>query len=304
MSHEANDRRNLLAVNLSLAANVVLAALKTSVGILGHSPALLADGIMSTSDAVYLVIVRVFMRLAGKPPDAEHPYGHRQLESIAAVVVGAFVMTTGVAIFWNAINQVFDWLTHPEQGRSAEPVALWVALLTVVFKVWLAVFTSRIARQTKSVTVLALARDHRNDIFSISTATIGIALGRAGFLWVDPLAAALVAMVIFYTGVIILRESSADLMDILPGEPVRQRIRRLVEGVEGVEQVEEVQVHQIGYYLLVEVTIGIEGTLSVADGDRIATRVERVLEQNIEYLRRVSIHYHPSRTLRVDDRSD
>ncbi|HUT09501.1 MAG TPA: cation diffusion facilitator family transporter [Thermoguttaceae bacterium] len=301
MSTEANDQKNLLAVNLSLAANVVLAALKTSVGILGHSPALLADGIMSTSDVVYLVIVRVFMRLAGKPPDAEHPYGHRQLESIAAVVVGAFVMTTGVAIFWNAINQVFDWLIDPEQGRSAKPVALWVALLMVVCKVWLAVFTGRIARQTKSITVLALARDHRNDIFSISTATIGIALGQAGYLWVDPFAAALVAMVIFYTGVTILRESSANLMDILPGEPVRRRIRGLVEGVPGVEQVEEIQVHQIGYYLLVEVTIGVDGSMSVAEGDRIATRVERMLKQNIEYLRRISVHYHPSRTFRVDD---
>jgi len=299
MSTEANDRRNLLAVNLSLAANVVLAALKTGVGIFGHSPALLADGIMSTSDAVYLVIVRTFMRLAGRPPDTEHPYGHRQLESIAAVVVGAFVMTTGVAIFWGAINQVFDWLTHPEQGRRAEPVALWVALLTIAAKLWLTVFTVRIARQTKSIAIMALARDHRNDIFSIATATLGIALGRAGYLWVDPLAAAVVAIVIFYTGACIVRESSADLMDILPGEPVRQRIRRLVEGVPGVQQVEDVQVHRFGYYLLVDVTIGIDGTMSVADGDRIATRVERVLNQNIEYLRRISVHYHPSRTFRV-----
>ncbi|MFA7160047.1 MAG: cation transporter, partial [Kiritimatiellia bacterium] len=83
------DRRNELgcrAVNMGLVCNVILAALKTVVGITAHSSALLADGINSTSDAVYYVVVRVFMALARKPPDPEHPYGHSQMESIAAVV--------------------------------------------------------------------------------------------------------------------------------------------------------------------------------------------------------------------------
>ena len=65
-TRESNDRRNLLAVNLSLGANLLLAAVKTTVGVVGHSPALLADGINSTSDAAYLVIVRIFMRIAGQ----------------------------------------------------------------------------------------------------------------------------------------------------------------------------------------------------------------------------------------------
>src|SRR5450830_549023 len=87
-------------INVGLAANAALALLKTSIGILGHSDALLADGINSTSDVVYYIVVKIFMRLADKPADAEHPYGHRQLESVAALVVGAFVITTGIAIFW------------------------------------------------------------------------------------------------------------------------------------------------------------------------------------------------------------
>ncbi|MBP1660499.1 MAG: cation diffusion facilitator family transporter, partial [Candidatus Aminicenantes bacterium] len=91
-----HDKRNLLAVDLALIANAGLAALKTAIGILGHSPALLADGINSTSDVAYGIIVKVFIRKARKPADDEHPYGHRQLESIAAVVIGAFVLTTAV----------------------------------------------------------------------------------------------------------------------------------------------------------------------------------------------------------------
>lgn len=294
MNPESFDRKNLAAINLSLAANVLLAVLKTAVGILGHSQALLADGINSTSDAVYLVIVRTFMRLAGKPPDSEHPYGHRQLESIAAVVVGAFVITTAVVIFWNAIDQVYEFVTGPPEASLVRAVTLWVALLTVILKVGLTVFTGRISRKTGSLAVLAVSRDHRNDIFSITAAAVGIFCARLGYGWVDPLAAALVALVILHTGVTILRESSADLMLILPDRPVVDRIRHLLEAIPGVEQVEEIHVHRIGPYQLVDLTIGIDGTLTVAAGDQIATEVEEILWGNIEYIRRVSVHYHPS----------
>ncbi len=293
MNPESNDRKNLAAVNLSLAANLLLAGLKTGVGILGQSPALLADGINSSCDVAYLVIVRIFMGQAGKPPDREHPYGHRQLESIAAVVVGAFVMTTAIVVFWYAVDQVVALLTGRRELQGAKAVALWVALLTVVLKVGLTVATARVGRATGSIAVLAVARDHRNDIFSITAAAAGILLGRIGYVWVDPLAAALVAVVILHTGVSILRESSADLMDVLPGKPVADHIRRLLEAVPEVQQVEQIHIHRVGLYLLVDVTIGINGALTVAAGDQIATRVERALWENIEYLRRVSVHYHP-----------
>lgn len=294
-THESNDRRNLLAVNLSLGANLLLAAVKTTVGVVGHSPALLADGINSTSDVVYLIIIRIFMRLAGKEPDREHPFGHRQLESIAAVVVGAFVITTAVTIFWNALNQVYDLLAGQSEFAGAGSVALWVALAGLVVKVWLTVFTMRIGRQTGSIAISALARDHRNDILTITAAVIGIVLGRAGYLWVDPMAAAVVALGILYTGIEIIQESSADLMNVFPDKKVTERTRQIVADVKGVEQVEEIHIHRIGLYLLVHVTIGVDGTMTVAAGNDIATEVERALYRRIEYLHRVSIHYHPSR---------
>ncbi len=304
MSPDSNDRKNLLAVNLGLAVNALLAAAKTGVGILGGSPALLADGIHSASDVVYLAIVRAFMRLAGKPPDREHPFGHRQLEGIAAVVIGAFVMTTGLAVFWNAAHTVFEWLAEPDTARKASAFTLWVALLTVILKLALVVFTNRIARRTQSIAVAALARDHRNDVFSIATAAVGIALGQAGYLWVDPLAAAAVAVLIFYTGVTILMESSAELMDTRPAKHVDDRIHTLLAGVRGVETVEEVHVHRIGHYLLVDVTVGVDGTISVAEGDEIASRAERAVREQVEYLRRVSIHYHPRTASAVSDAPD
>ena len=291
---DQRKRKSILTVNLGLAANALLAVLKTSIGILGHSPALLADGVNSTSDVAYGIVVSVFMRLAGKPPDEEHPYGHSQMESIAAVVVGSFVMTTAIAIFWDAVNNVYDLLIGQGDFGGASISALWVGALTVVLKLGLTIWTQRIGRQTQNAAVLALAYDHRNDVFSALAATIGILFGRMGYLWVDPLAGALVALIILRTGIEILRESAADLMDTLPGQALAQQITKLLDGIPGVQQVEEIHAHRFGPYLVANVTIGVDGSLSVAAGDEIATQVERILIEQIEYMRRVHVHYHPA----------
>jgi cation diffusion facilitator family transporter len=293
-----SDRRqhaSVLAVNLGLGANILLAVLKTSTGVLGHSPALVADGINSTSDVAYYVVVRVFLRLAHKPADDEHPYGHRQLESIAALVVGAFVITTAVAIFWDAISTVYDLLSGRASFGGALVGALVVALFTVAAKIALTIFTLRLGRQTRNPAVFALAYDHRNDIFAASAVCVGILLGRAGYPWVDPLAGAFVALIILRTGIVILRQSSADLMDTVPGRELDQQIVELLRGVPGVEQVEETQAHRFGPYLVINLVIGIDGSLTVAEGDAIATQVERILYENIDLLRRVHVHYHPAR---------
>jgi len=291
---ELREGRSILAVNLGLTANILLAALKTVIGILGHSPALLADGINSTSDVAYYVVVSVFVRLARKPPDPEHPYGHRQLESISAVVVGAFVVSTAIAIFWTAVRNVYDLWTGQAEFGGATAGALGIALFTIGLKMGLTFFTQRIGRQTSNAAVLALAQDHRNDVFSAMAAAIGIALGRMGYPWVDPLAGALVALVILKTGIEILRESSSDLMDTVPGRTLARQITDLLGDIPGVEQVEEIHAHRFGPYLAVNLTIGVDGTLSVAAGDRIASRVERTLHEQIDFLRRVHIHYHPT----------
>jgi len=173
-------KSTMVAVNVGLIANMFLAALKTTIGIMGHSPALLADGINSTSDVAYGLVVAIFMRLSRKPADREHPFGHSQFESIAALVVGAFVMTTAVGIFWDAVNTIFDELSGQVVSSKASPITLWVALFTVGLKIGLFYYTRLIGKKQNSIAVTALAYDHRNDIFAASAALVGIALGRAG----------------------------------------------------------------------------------------------------------------------------
>jgi cation diffusion facilitator family transporter len=290
---EQRDQQSFISIYIGLIANIFLAIGKTAVGIVGHSPALLADGINSTSDVAYYLVATVFMRLARRPADEEHPYGHRQLESIAAVVVGAFVVTTAVAVFWDSINKVYNLFTGELSYGGAASLALWVALLTIGLKILLAFYTQRLGRETGNAMVMALAYDHRNDIFSASAAGLGIFLGQRGLPWVDPLAGALVALVILRTGIEILHESSVELMDAVPSRQLREQVTGLIEHVRGVNEVEEVHAHRFGPYLVINLTICIDGGLTVTRGDQIASEVERILYENVNYLRRVHVHYHP-----------
>ena len=287
------EKHGNLAVGIGLIANIILAALKTSVGIFGHSPALLADGINSTSDVAYYIVVSVFVRLASKPADHEHPYGHSQLESIGALVVGSFVITTAVAIFWDSINTVYNLLIGAIDSIGATATALWVGLFTILIKIILARYSLRIGQQTNNASIMALAYDHRNDIFSALAAVIGISFGRTGYFWVDPLAGALVSLVILKTGIEILRESTTDLMDTIPGKNLRKQVDGLLTCNADIFQIDDMHAHRFGPYLVINITICVDGNLSVKQGDEIATWVEQTLMKNISSLRWVHVHYHP-----------
>jgi cation diffusion facilitator family transporter len=299
------DRKSLLAVNLGLGINIILAFIKTIFGILGHSPALLAEGINSTSDVAYYIAASIFVRLANKPADSEHPYGHRQMESIASVVIGSFIVATAVAVFWDAVDKVWDLVDGLADSHGAHPFALWVALATVAIKIFLTYYVRKLGRETQNPVVDALAYDHRNDVFSALAASIGIFLGQRGLPWVDPLAGALVAFLILRTGIFVLRESSTDLMGVVPNRDLAERIAALLKTVPGVRQLEELQAHRFGPHIVVNLTIGIDGAISVREGNIIASCVEEKLLSSIPNIKRVHVHYHPAderhRNMTIDD---
>jgi len=304
MLHD-RDRKSLLAINLGLGINILLAVIKTVFGILGHSPALLAEGVNSTSDVAYYIAASIFVRLANKPADNEHPYGHRQMESIASVVIGSFIIVTAVAVFWDAVDKIWDMVDGLSASHGAHPFALWVALGTVAIKFFLTWYIRKLGRETQNPVVDAMAYDHRNDLFSASAASIGIFLGQRGLPWVDPLAGALVAFLILRTGIFVLRESSTDLMGVVPNRDLAERISILLKDVQGVKQLEELQAHRFGPHIVINVTIGINGSLSVRDGDLIACCVEETIFHKIPHVGRVHVHYHPAEKSRenmtIDD---
>ena len=288
------DSLTSLTVNLGLVCNILLSVAKTTVGILGHSPALLADGVNSTSDMVYYIAVKIFMHQARKPADSEHPYGHRQLESISAIVVGAFILTTGIAIFWESVNKVYDILSGHQTGQGASYLALYIAAGTFILKIFLYYFTRNSTHKTGNPTLKALANDHLNDIMASVAVVVGIVLGKLGWFWMDPAAGAIVAIYIIKTGIGIILESSGELMDSFPDEEFKNDLRSIALSSEGVAMIEDLGIHRFGPYFMVHMTICVKGDITVDAGHIISENVERKLfERYPNELSKVMIHYHP-----------
>lgn len=288
------DRVTNFTVNLGLICNILLSIVKTAVGILGHSQALLADGINSTSDVVYYVAVKIFMHQARQPADPEHPYGHRQLESISAIVVGAFILTTGIAIFWESINKVFDLVSGYNELRTAPLPVLLIAVGTLLLKVFLHARTKRNYRSTNNPTLRALANDHLNDILAASAVIVGVVLARFGYAWMDPAAGAIVAVFIVRTGISIILDSTSELMDSVPDDSFRRQVKDIALSVEGVLDIEDLGVHRFGPYYTIEMTICVDGEISVVSGNEISHSVEqKLLQFYAGGLSKVLIHFHP-----------
>lgn len=281
------------SINLSLIANILLAFLKTIVGIFAKSSALLADGINSTSDVVYNTAVAFFIRAARKPADEDHPYGHSQFESIGALVIAAFIITAAFTIFWNSVQTLFDYL-QGNKVAEINAIALYVALFTMLLKGTLFLYTRTMGKKTNNPTVIALALDHRNDIFSAGAVVAGTLIANLGYVWADPLAGAIVAVFFLMSGIEILRDSTDILMDTVPGQSLDKEVRSLLQDVPGLEGIEQIQAHRFGQYLVINLTIFVCGDVSVRDGHEVAEEVERKLRTGIDYLKAVHVHYHPN----------
>lgn len=292
------QRESQSAIGLGLAANVALAVAKTAAGIVGGSSALVSDGINSISDTVYYFVVASLVRQAARPADTEHPYGHTQLETIASLVVGAFILTTAVAILWNEVTTLFDMVLGKGPGRDVGAVALWVAFATVAIKAALSWWTRARGRAHNNAVLTALADDHASDLAASGAVAIGIVLARRGYPWVDPLAGAAVGLLVFRTGLRILRESATELMDAVPSASLTQQIRDNLAGVAAGAQLEEVHAHRFGPYFVVNLTIGLDGSLTITEGDRVCTLVEQRLYDSMPEIRKVHVHYHPPREQR------
>ena len=291
-----NEKLSDFVVNLGLFYNIFLSVSKTFFGLISHSSSLLADGINSTSDVVYYIAVKIFLRIANKPADQEHPFGHKQMENIASLVIAAFIITTAIAIAWSSIDKLLYFLNgeaiHSRTDFWTE-IAFAVAIFTFISKIFLSIYTRQIYKKTKNPAISALASDHLNDVFASMAVIIGILFAMLGHHWVDPLAGVFVSCFIMKTGIEIMKEAANGLMDVSPSTEMKQMVTECAAEISGNMNVESIISHRYGVYYSLNITIGIKGNLSMNEADEISDQLEKLLLTRDEFLKFVFIHYHP-----------
>jgi len=287
------ERLSNFTVNLSLFYNIFLSIIKTFFGIFGHSSSLLADGIHSTSDVVYYIVVKIFLKIANKPSDKNHPFGHKQLENVASLVVASFIITTAIAIAWNSLASVIHILHGQTQEFTINLITLYVAFFTIISKIILSLYTTQVGVKTKNPVIQALASDHLNDVYATLAVVVGIVFTVKGIVWVDPLASIVVAVFIMKTGIHILRVAAKGLMDIAPSDDMKDLVYSVVNKMTEKITVESVLSHRYGPYYSLNITLGLSGSLSMNQGDALADLFEKELMAQDTNLKYVFIHYHP-----------
>ena len=254
---------------VSVAVNLVLSTVQVAVGLFVASQALIADGIHSLSDLAADFVVLLALRHSRKAPDADHHYGHQRYENAASLVLGALLLAVGVGMLWSAGGK----LATPEAIAPGSPVALGVALFTLLAKEGLFRYMLAVAERVRSSMLVANAWHARSDAASSLVVAVGIAGNLFGWPLLDPVAALIVGLMVGKMGWEFLWDALHDLTDRAASEEETRAIEQEIRAVPGVKGVHDLRTRRTGDMILVDVHLEIDGDLSVREGHAIADEV-------------------------------
>lgn len=279
---------------VGIVGNILLAGAKLLIGMIADSRALIADAVHSASDVVGSLAVLIGLRAAERPPDEEHPYGHGKAESIAAIIVAVLLLVIGVQIGYSSFGALFEPITSPGI------LAVWAAILSMLVKEAMFRYKYRLGKKLNSQALIANAWEHRSDVYSSVAALVGIGGAILGGLWqvpwmvyLDPLAGIIVSLMVLKMAYHILMDSIRNTLDqVLPDEETRSMVEA-VEQITGVKRVDTLLARAHGHYLIVDVKLSVEATMTVLESHRIGKQVKQKLMEQFEEVRDVFFHINP-----------
>ena len=263
MSVEELYRQSQRAALWGIAFSLALGVAKLLGGWFGHSFALVSDAVHSLGDVLTLTVVWVALRLAQRPPDREHPYGHTRLEAVAGSEVALLLFLSAVGIIWETVRT----LGQPYEEPAA--YTLWIAGVSVVLKEGLYRYKSRVAQETGSGAVKVTAWDQRLDALSSLAVLTGVALAKwGGPAWhlADHIAALAVAITILFAGGSLFWNSLQELLDRQAEPAIVEAVRHEALAVAGVRGVEKLLVRKTGLEYLVDIHVEVDPDMCVRDG--------------------------------------
>ena len=292
LAERAAKGRRVLVVGISI--NLLLAVVKISVGWFGNADALIADGLESTLDVFSSLMIWVALKIAERPPDSDHPYGHGKIESLAGVGGALLLLVAGSLVAWNSLREIF---IGAADRPGPAPFTLVVLILVVVLKEGLFRLSQSRNREVGSRALESDAWHHRSDALSSLAAAVGIFVALVGgsrFVSADDWAVLFSCVIIAVNGLLMLRASLGELLDAQAPEAIIAQIMNTARLVSGVESVEKCRVRKSGLTLLADLHVRVRGDVSVAEGHHISHRVKDALMEQDYHLSDITVHIEPS----------
>lgn len=267
-----------------------LAAAKIIVGWMAGSTSVVADGMESAADVVSSGIVLFGLKVAARPADENHPYGHGRFETLTGLTIGFLLAATGVVICIRSLSLV--------DAGHAPPAsyAVWPLVVSIGAKAVMASVKRHYGKRIHSEALVADAMNDAVDILSGLTALAALSLtlyDPERFLAADQYGGGLVGLIVIFLGLRVVRETSMQLMDTMPDPEFMALIRRAAESVPGALGVEKCFARKTGLQYHVDLHLEVDPNLTVRESHEIATRVRNRIKSELDWVADVLVHIEP-----------
>ena len=286
-STEVRTRYGMLASVVGIFCNVLLFSVKLAIGLILSSLAVTADAFNNLSDAASSIISFVGVKMAGKPADAEHPFGHGRIEYIAALIVSFLVIEVGFTFFKSSISKIM----HPEE-ITFDPVPFIILILSILVKLWMAFFNNKLGKRIDSKVMLATAADSLGDVITTSATVISIVICHFTSINVDAIAGLIVSGIVIWSGVSIAKDTLEPLIGQRVPSELYQKITDMVESYEGIVGAHDLIVHNYGPNpSMATIHAEVPNDVSIEASHEIIDRIERDAKKELNIL--LVIHMDP-----------
>lgn len=238
---DVRERYGTLAAVVGILSNIFLCIIKGLIGLFSGSIAVTADAVNNLSDAGSSVITLLAFKIAGKPADEEHPYGHARMEYISGMAVSFIIILLGLELMGSS----FEKILHPEEvGVSA--LTYLVLIVSIAVKLWQGMFNRSLGKRISSEALQATAADSLNDVFSTGAVLLSTLVYQFTAIPIDGWVGMLVAIFITVSGVKLIMETGSPLLGQAPDPQMVQELEEKITAYDGVIGIHDLQVHNYG----------------------------------------------------------
>ncbi|MBR2334731.1 MAG: cation transporter [Clostridia bacterium] len=289
-SPEVRRAYGTLASVVGIIVNLLLATGKIAVGLLFGAISLAGDGINNLSDAGSQIISFISFKMAAKPADRDHPFGHARIEYVASMIVSFFIMLVGFNLFRESLEKILD------DGQVTNDSNIWlmvaVLAVSILFKLWLVLFNRRIAKKIDSSVMRATAADSLSDAGASTAVLIAMLIFKFTGVDIDGYMGILVAVVIFIAGIKILNDTKNAILGEAPSEEIIERIKAVIAEYPDALGIHDMVVHSYGPgRTMATLHIEVDGSKCVFESHDMIDLIERRLYEECSV--QASIHMDP-----------
>lgn len=284
---EERTAKSIKAVKIGIAGNVMLALFKVLLGIFAHSIALISDGIDTSIDVAKSFIVYKGIKIAAEPPDSAHPYGHGRAETIASNLIGTSVIFAGILI-------IVESLLTFGKTNAVDILMLTGAGTSIVGKIILSTYMSRVGKKFSNQALLADAKDYLGDVLASSAVVIGsILIMATGKKYFDSIASIAVAIIISYMGLKVLQPGFQEIMEEQNNPEITKKIEDIVKKFSKPVNPHLIRMRRLGSYYIVDMHLEFPGSMTIEESHMIVSTIEKEIKTEIPEVQDITIHIEP-----------